>query len=501
MSRDIEAGRAFIKLALTGRAEVQRGLKGLISQIRSVGAVASKITSLLGGVTIGAGFVASIKAASDMQETLSAFNVVFDQSSAAVESWSNTFADAVGRSRKNMLDFLTTTKSIFNALGFSSEEADEMSKSVTRLAVDLASFRNMADDDVLRDLQAALTGQGESMRKYGVVLNETRVKQELLDNAINPKSASEAQKTWARFNIILRSTTDAQGDAIREGDNFANQMKRAKANLDNFLVTLGNNFIPSLSLLLTQLNDCATAFRDMEVAGTNMGLSLQPVFDGLLVNMGALKGTALAIGAAFKLMLAGMERMDASAAIKEAQGLDPDSDEHLDALRRSIRHHKNSVKDKDDADKMMAAADRALFNFKDDIKASLDAIKAAREEAGKQFEGGPAAVPPPGSGGLPSRIVSGKKDWLSERKFTFPGDSEVLSHLRSIVDNTTRMMEMPDAVMEGTIEAARAAEANDKVFTATKQNTEILKEMRAIEKRMAAGIERFIGPGLIKGSI
>ena len=95
-----------------------------------------------------------------------------------------------------------------------------MSKQITALATDLASFNNLADDDVLRDLHAALTGSGEVMKKYGVIVSEAAVKQELLNQGLDPKNATEQQKVMARLAIIMRGTTAAQGDAARSAGSF-----------------------------------------------------------------------------------------------------------------------------------------------------------------------------------------------------------------------------------------------------------------------------------------
>ena len=47
---------------------------------------------------------------------------------------------------------------------------------------------------MLRDLHAALTGSGEVMKKYGVLVNEAAAKQEVLNQGLDPKVATDQQK-------------------------------------------------------------------------------------------------------------------------------------------------------------------------------------------------------------------------------------------------------------------------------------------------------------------
>ena len=145
----------------------------------------------------------------------------------------------------------------FQAVG--NRKAAAVSRTLTQLTVDLGSFNNRLDSDVARDLSAALTGSSEVMKKYGVVVNETAVKQELLNKAIEPKEATEAQKALARLDIIMRSTTAAQGDAIRTAGGFANQMKKIKSQVTDTAVEIGTALLPALTRVVTQISGFGTS--------------------------------------------------------------------------------------------------------------------------------------------------------------------------------------------------------------------------------------------------
>ena len=213
---------------------------------------------LAAGSIVAGPLALTVKAASRMEETMNKFGVVFGQSAKQVKAWGDTFAAQIGRSREQVARFLAGTQDLLVPIGFDAGGATQMSKQLTALAVDLASFNNLADDDVLRDLHAALTGSGEVMKKYGVIVSEAAVKQELLNRGIDPKRVTEQQKVMARFAIILRGTTAAQGDALRSAGSFANQMKALKARLSDAAVVIGTALLPVITPLVTKITEAVT---------------------------------------------------------------------------------------------------------------------------------------------------------------------------------------------------------------------------------------------------
>lgn len=238
------AGEAVVRLSIANRikeglAGAQRDLNDFGKSVTSIGAAfASSAGALLAG---------PIMAASRMQETVSKFNQVFGVSSAEVGDWAKTTSRAVGVTEESMLSMLASTKSLLTPMGLMPSQADEISKTLSQLSVDLGSFNNMNSADVFRDLMAAMTGESEPMKKYGVIVNETATKQELLNMGMDPRFANDAAKAQARFNIIMRSTTAAQGDAIRTSGSFANQMKALWSSVMDTSAALGMNLVQDLA--------------------------------------------------------------------------------------------------------------------------------------------------------------------------------------------------------------------------------------------------------------
>lgn len=202
----------------------------------------------------------SIKAASDVDEMRAKSSVVFGSMTNDVRKWSAELGNSIGRSKTDIEGFASTFQDTFVPMGIARNEATGLSKTITKLGLDLASFNNKADADTMRDLHAALVGNHKTMYKYGVVIKESTLNQELLTMGIEGgnKAATEQQKVMARLNLIMKGTSDAQGDAERTAGSFENQTKKLSANLKELSINIGNSVIPVLQTLMPVVNNIIT---------------------------------------------------------------------------------------------------------------------------------------------------------------------------------------------------------------------------------------------------
>lgn len=253
---DVKAGGAFVELSL----RIEGFKKGIQLAERKLAALATSIRNIGAGLVAAGGsaataFVPAIKAASQYQEQISKFRVLFDELSSQTEEFSKDFAKQVGRSRLELVKFLAEAQGLFIPIGFDRSSAAELSKTMTKLAIDLASFNNVADADAFRALFSGLTGEIEPLRKFGVFLNDARISQELFNRSIDPEKASTQEKTLARLAIILRDTASAQNDATRTSGSFENQLKRLQSEVSNLAVTSGNLLLPTVTKYVKLLSE------------------------------------------------------------------------------------------------------------------------------------------------------------------------------------------------------------------------------------------------------
>jgi hypothetical protein len=300
MSRsEVVAGRGVIELGIRNR--IAQGLAGAQKDIDAFGQKIAGIGAMI-AASAGALLAAPIAAASRMEETVSKFGVVFGDSAKDVESWADDTSKAMQTSRGEMLGMLANMQDLLVPMGVMPGRAVGMSKTLSALAVDLGSFNNVASADAFRDLMAAITGESEPMKKYGVIVNETATKQELLNMGMDPKFADDAAKAQARLNIIMRGTTAAQGDAIRTSDSFANQMKALWSAVTDASAAIGGTFLRDVAAMVQAAVAGVGAVVDFVKANQEVVRAMALV-SASAVGVGA---SMVAVGAAMKVAAVGM---------------------------------------------------------------------------------------------------------------------------------------------------------------------------------------------------
>ncbi len=205
--------------------------------------------AFLAGGAATLGIMKLVNVASDAQEIMSKFDTVFKDQAAAARKWSTDFGKSVGRARQDVEKWMSGLQDTFVPLGLSRNKALELDKALVKLAVDVASFNNAADADVIRDFTSALVGNHETVRKFGIIITESSLKQAAFNKGIRKswKDVNNLEKVLLRYDAILAGTSDAQGDALRTAESYANMVKRLKANLTNAAEILGNKFLPTMT--------------------------------------------------------------------------------------------------------------------------------------------------------------------------------------------------------------------------------------------------------------
>jgi len=261
----IEADMSDLKRSLDKvQRDVDKSTQGIAGAFKRIGTamkVAVAAVVVQQGARAGA---ALINLASDVEEMQGKSKVVFgafrDETVAALEA----FGDEVGRSTHELEGMASSIQDTFVPMGFARGEAAKLSVELTKLAVDVASFNNANDTETMEAFQSALVGNHETVRRFGVVITEATLKQELLRMGIKRtgNEVTNAEKVQARLNLIIAGTSDAQGDALRTAGSFANQLRGLKADLAELGVELGTIFLPIVTKIVGVLRDAAKATRE-----------------------------------------------------------------------------------------------------------------------------------------------------------------------------------------------------------------------------------------------
>ncbi len=209
---------------------------------------------------------ASVKMASDMEESLNKVQVSFGDSASIVEDFSNTTLITYGIAKSSALEMSSFFGDMATSMGASKSEAADMSKTLVGLAGDLASFKNISIDEAQTALAGIFTGETEALKKLGIVMTEANLANYALTKGIT-KSISEMsqyEKMALRMNYVLDSTKNAQGDFARTSDGTANQLRILTESLKDVAAMAGKELIPIVLPMIQNINELLSKVGELD---------------------------------------------------------------------------------------------------------------------------------------------------------------------------------------------------------------------------------------------
>jgi hypothetical protein len=244
-------------------ANANKSISGLKkSADKGVGGVSTAFKKLKTGiVALGIGKVIkdSITSGMDAIESDSLFKTVMGDNTEAVRSWSNGVADALGLSTVNMQKNIGVVYNMTSSMGVAEKNALKLSKGVSVLAEDMASFYNLDSAEAFNKLRAGLTGETEPLKALGILVDENTVKQVAYSAGIAEVGAelTSEQKVLARYTAILNQTSNAQGDLARTLNSPSNQLRALKQSVQDLGIAFSNILMPVVQTVLPWLNALA----------------------------------------------------------------------------------------------------------------------------------------------------------------------------------------------------------------------------------------------------
>jgi len=289
----------------SGTSEIETGLSGLSTKITGFGkdlmGLGAKMTlGLTAPIAFGAKQV--FDSASNMEESLSKVNVVFDDMSTSVVKWSKTSAQSMGLSQQAALEAAGSYGNLFQAFGVNQGAATKMSTSLVELASDLASFNNTSTDDALLALRSGLSGETEPLKKFGIAISDARLKEEAFSLGLikSTKDALDpAAKSQASYSLIMKDSSLAQGDFARTADGAANRQRILSAEFENAKAGIGQGLLPVATKLFGVVGKLISGFNGLSPQMKNIIL----VGAGVLAAIGPITTIVGALTVAFGFLL------------------------------------------------------------------------------------------------------------------------------------------------------------------------------------------------------
>jgi hypothetical protein len=256
-------------------------------------ATASKVATGVIGV-IGGLAASAINAASDFEETRSALDAVFGlESSKQIQAFARTADRALGQSRQEALSAAQNFGIFGRAAGLADDDLVDFTTTLISLAGDLASFQNTTPEQAIFALGAALRGESEPIRSYGVLLDAATIKQRALSEGLietEKDALTPAIKTLATYAEVLDQTQVQQGNFADTAEGFANTQKTFGAQMENFKLDIGEVLLPIVQALLPELRGIIDTFADSDPEKiVELGIAISQVAVAIVALNTALK--------------------------------------------------------------------------------------------------------------------------------------------------------------------------------------------------------------------
>lgn len=212
--------------------------------------------------------VDAIKAASDLNESMNAVQSVFGTASERITNFGQIAAQSVGLAQSEFQQLSATTGALLTNFGFSADEAAKQTIRLTRRAADLASVFNTTVPDALNAVNAALRGENEPIRRYGVTLSDAAVRAKAVELGLADTAAAvDANgKAVGALELFYEQTSKAQGDFIETSDELANSQRILAAEFEDAKASFGQAAIPvatsALGFFENALLDLRSLFGD-----------------------------------------------------------------------------------------------------------------------------------------------------------------------------------------------------------------------------------------------
>ena len=239
-------------------------LKNLKSTISgAVGSIKNKFNDL--NSTLAKGFNLDalselgkkcLELSSNLVEVQNVVDTTFGASSNIINEFATNALKNFGLTELQAKKYASTLGAIVKASGETEEATLKMSTNLTKLTADVASFFNYDFDTAFQKIRSGLTGETEPLKDLGVVMTVANLEQYRLAQGIKTsyREMSSAEQMALRYNFIMKSLTDTQGDFNKTQASWANQLRILQGQTQQLGAILGNLLQKVLYPVLSVVN-------------------------------------------------------------------------------------------------------------------------------------------------------------------------------------------------------------------------------------------------------
>lgn len=195
--------------------------------------------------------------ASDLAEVQNVVDVTFGSATEAINSWSKECLAAYGMNEVSAKRYAGTIGAMLKSSGLAGDAIVDMSKDMVGLAGDMASFYNLDLETAFEKIRSGISGETEPLKQLGINMSVANLEAYALSQGITTayNEMSQAEQVMLRYNYLMSTTADAQGDFARTQDSYANQTRLLSESWLEFTGIMAEQLLPVLTTIVSWLNN------------------------------------------------------------------------------------------------------------------------------------------------------------------------------------------------------------------------------------------------------
>jgi hypothetical protein len=224
----------------------------------------------------------AINLSAEMTEQQHIVDVAFGEMSDRVAEFSKNSIKNLGMSQLTVAKTAGRFQAMGNALGITGDKVEkatanfsnltgeyakqgksmaDMSLGLTRLTADMSAFYNEDYADMAEAMQTIFTGQARPLRRFGIDISQTTLKEWAMKQGLdaNIESMTQAEKAMLRYQYVMQHSQQAHGDFARTSNTWANQVRILKENFQALGIVVGQGLIQAFKPALIWINNALVA--------------------------------------------------------------------------------------------------------------------------------------------------------------------------------------------------------------------------------------------------
>lgn len=238
----------------------------------------------------------AVKMASDLNEVQNVVDTTFENSSETINKFAKSAAEQFGISELSAKQFTGTMGAMLKSMGLGNKDITDMSIALSGLAGDMASFYNLDPEEAFEKLRAGISGETEPLKQLGINMSVVNLEAFAMSKGITKSydSMTQAEQATLRYQYIMETTADAQGDYSKTADSTANKTRTTMLQFQTLSAELGQQLLPIVNDVLGALQSVIKWFSNLDDNGKKVVLTIA----GIAMAIGPL---SLAIGTLIKV--------------------------------------------------------------------------------------------------------------------------------------------------------------------------------------------------------